>query len=297
MQMLLLMIIAIVVSVAWVGTWILTYLPGTILPIPIIDPEVLGSIFTLLTPLLFVWTIVLIVNYKSRTDNDIRILHNQGQNLRSLLTSYNKQLGQLISINNNGSQVDDNKSPEMQEIEATPIESSEDDLESDDGETSSETQSSLPVAKEILIIALNLADDENDKEAFEALDIAAKEPEIEQILNLTMQLLKGLAEFRIGVDRLEAEFAHPEEWRQIFADKSENELAFLGLVGNHNQHHEVRNMFARNPNLVSVSDNLKMKVLNLTRIFVLEAEDDEVLAFANTRTLRTCMLIQCSVAH
>lgn len=296
MQMLLLMIIAIVVSVAWVGTWVLTYLPGTILPIPIIDPEILGSIFTLLTPLLFVWTIVLIVSFKSRFDNDIRTLNNQGQNLRSLLTSYNKQLGQLISTNNNGSQVDDNKSPEMQENEAAPIERSEGDPESDDGEISLEPQLSLPVAKEILIKALNLADHENDTEAFEALDIAGKEPEIEQILNLTMQLLKELVEFRIAVDRLEAEFAHPDEWRQIFTDKSENELAFLGLVGNHNQHHEVREMFARNPALVSVSDDLNMKVLNLTRIFVLEAEDDEVLAFANTRTLRTCMLIQCSVA-
>ncbi len=281
---------AILVSVFWAALCFLTFLPGTILPEPLVNPDLLAKFAVFAAPLLIIWSLALMMLFKDSSDNSLWNLQNQIQNSRSLLSSYNKQLGQLAGLNGIESQKAAADQADGQASEDPPP------PPTDDPEEPPKQIQPLPVPRDTLIRAMNFAEDADDTEAFEALDAAAEDPEIDELLDLAMQMLQALAAAELAVDSLPVDFAQPVEWRKAFPGKGRRPLEFLGSVGNPPHHSAVRRMFECNPDLRAAADSFTDRALSLTGRLIFEASDRQILAFADTRTMRACILIHCSLA-
>ena len=123
------------------------------------------------------------------------------------------------------------------------------------------------------------------------MNAAAKDPEIQQLLNTTMLLLQSLANAGLAVETMPTDYTGPLEWRKHLAGNTNNQLDHLGSIGTVTDHATVRELLGSQPDLRKVADEFTTKALTLSRRFMSTANDSQIMAFANTRTIRTWILI------
>ena len=283
---------AILASVLWAGLCVLTFEPEIFGLEQFLNRELFTNIVIFAAPLLIIWSLAFTAQVKNSGDDGLWNLQNQIQNLRGLLSSYNKQLGQLSRPEGAEPGSGDPAPAEKPAAEKEP-----EKAQTEEPEEPPKQIRPLQVSRDVLVRAVNFAEDENDTEAFDALDEAAKDPEIDELLGLAIQLLQAMAESDLEIDLLPTDFRQPVEWRKVFPVKDRRQLALLGSVGSASHHSTVKNMLAADPELLKAAESFMDRALSLADRFMAEASDRQILAFANTRTMRACILIHCALTE
>lgn len=265
-------VFASIVSLLWVLLWALVYLPSLFQLGTVMGRQAFDNVFIFTMPLIVIWAFAWLNIIKNGN-------RDQGLDLQNQINDLQKRMNRL------------NLESETEEAK-TPTEKEKGDVVKD----SPLTLEPLTASRDVLAHAINFADDENDTEAFAALEIVSNDKEIRNLLDLSMQMLQALANANISVELLPTNYALPAEWRQSFPSKNRQTLSKLGTVGNSDHHAIVQQMFEQNASLIAVSDRFIDSALELISRFIGEAEDQQIYNFANSRTIRVCILIHSATA-
>ena len=284
-------LLAIAASLGWAALCVLVFFPQTFLAAPLAEPVFFSRAVIIITPLLIIWSFAHTAIAEARGAERLWNLQNQIQSLRSLLANYDQKWSQNFSLADDSLNSTDNwidlpsgtPEPEPTQPIAAPAAKPGDRV--------------VAIPRAILIRALDFADDENDVEAFEALDRAAEDPEIAELLDMAMDVLQKLATANMAVEALPSDYAQPESWRMAFAKGHNNPLTTLGGIGTSADLGKVANLLESDPEFRSLAARFVSRTESLLGPFMTEASDQEIFEFANTRTIRACILMENALAE
>ena len=284
-------LMAIAVSLGWAALCVLVFFPQTFLSAPLVDPVFFSRVVIIIAPLMIIWVFAYAAIAEARGAERLWNLQNQIQSLRSLLANYDQKWSQNFSppddaLNSAGGWADTPSGipdPEPPPPQATPA------LKPDGR--------AVAITRDILIRALDFADDENDVEAFEALDKVAEDPEIAELLEMAMDVLQLLATADMAVEALPSDYARPESWRLAFAQGRNNPLTTLGGIGTSADLEKVASLLESEPEFRSMAARFVNRTESLLGPFIADADDQEIFEIANTRTIRACILMENALAE
>ena len=282
-------LISIAASLVWAALCVLVYFPEDFLAAPLLEPELFMRVVVIATPLLLIWSFVYAAVAEARGAERLWNLQNQIQSLRSLLTNYDQKWTQNFSPPDGGQTKaatwadppSETFEPEPPRLQTAPA--------------ASPDKNTLEIPRSILIRAFDFADDENDVEAFEALDRAAEDPEIAEILEMAMDILQKLTAAGISVEVLPTDYARPLLWREAFAGGRSDPLVTVSGIGSAEDHRKVAFLLEDEPEFRSVAQGFVNRTVTLLGPFMEMANDQEIFEFANTRTIRACILMDSAL--
>ena len=252
-------LLAALVSILWVGFALFVYFPRLFQSEPIVAHDSLEMIAVVLAPVLIIWGYVGLIFIKRVNEIQVADLQSHVDKIRDELA-----------------RPSDEKIDEQETIEKPEIVDSK----------------PLIASRTVVAQAIHFADDENDKDAFAALDSVSDDPDIRQLLDLSMKVLQALANANHTVETMPTDFAPPDAWRQLSPEATRQALTTLGTVGTPEQRASVQEIFAQDAALKALSDDFTNASLDLINRFTGDANNDEINAFANSRTIRACILLQ-----
>lgn len=251
--------LATLVSILWVGLALFVYFPRLFQSEPIFPYDSLEMIAVVLTPVLIIWGYVGLIFIKRVNELQVSLLQSQIDNLRDELARPGDE------------KIDQQKTIEKPEIVDTKP---------------------LIASRTVVARAIDFADDDNDTEAFAALDLVSDDQDIRQLLDLSMKVLQALANANHTIETMPVDFAPPDAWRQLSPEATRQALKTLGTVGTPEQRASVQEIFGQDAALETLSDDFINACLDLINRFTGDANNDEINAFANSRTIRACILLQ-----
>ena len=285
------MLIAVAASLGWAALCVLVFYPQTILEAPLMEEEPFARAAIIVAPLLAIWSLAYTAIADARGAERLWNLQNQIQNLRSLLASYDQKWSQNYSPADDAMSISGNwiNTPVETPAAAPPQPEAAAEAEPDSG--------AVPIPRVTLIRALDFADDENDVEAFEALDRAAEDPAVAELLDMAMDVLQNLAAADMTVEALPSDFAQPESWRMAFANGRRNPMTTLGGIGTPADLGKVVNLLEGDPEFRALAAKFVSHTESLISMFMKAADDQEIFELANTRTIRACILVETALAE
>ncbi len=279
-------LISIAASLGWAALCVLVFFPENFLAAPLLEPEFFSRVAIIVMPLLIIWSFAYTAIAEARVAERLWNLQNQIQSLRSLLANYDQKWTQ------NFSPADDAQSFTAGWAD-TPSETLEPEPPRPEAAPEAKpVEKTAEIPRNILIRAFDFADDENDVEAFEALDWAAEDPEIAELLEMAMDVLQKLATEGISVESLPTDYVRPELWRAAFANGRSDPLMTVGGIGTPADLGTVARLLESGPEFRSVATGFVNRTVSLLGPFMTKADDREIFEFANTRTIRACILME-----
>ncbi len=241
--------------------------------------------------LLLFWSLIVTLLFYARTMKQLRELRVKIAHLRSSLVSEEVKFEpQSIDAG-----IERDPIPAKEELTAEPQDTpaySEPDAAGPDEplETSRPSPPGLPASPLVVIRASNFADDENDIEAFEALDQVSADSDFAELLELSMRVLQLLADYELSIDEIATDIVDPETWRTEFRSGPSGNLAVIGRFGSDEDLARVRTLLDQQEDFGDLVDRFAHCGKVQIERFMEHADDHELLDFVNTRTIRACIL-------
>lgn len=147
-----------------------------------------------------------------------------------------------------------------------------------------------PLSVADFLKAMNFPEDEDDAEGFRALRRALQDPETARLIRASQDLLTLLSQDGIYMDDLVVSHAPAEIWRRFASGVRGQEIAELAGISD-------RSALAMTNGRMKTDAVFRDSVLHFLRQFdkvatqfLERASDDDIAAFANTRTARAFMI-------
>ena len=277
-------IISLLATLAWVILCLLTFAPSMFLGQQLFDPADLTVVVIALAPILVIWALTLPNLAAARNADKISTLRSQIQVLQNRVAD-NELKWEPAEGPGDAPVLVDAGSRGGPQPTAKPVEVTE---PVPDTETAA-------VPRHILIRAMNFAEDADDREAFEALDMAAKDPEMEEFLELSMDILQLLATANLVVDGFVTDYAPPETWRRAFSNGTSAPLAQLGGIGELDDLTICGGLLARDAKAKETARRFVARAKEVIHRIVDGASDGEILSLADSRTVRACLFVDTAL--
>ncbi|PQO23130.1 hypothetical protein C2I36_09695, partial [Rhodobacteraceae bacterium WD3A24] len=147
-----------------------------------------------------------------------------------------------------------------------------------------------PVEAEDMIRALNFPDTRDDTAGFRALRTALQDPALARVIRAAQDVLTLLSEDGIYMDNLGPDRARPEVWRQFAHGARGGSIAALGGVHDRDALAIVAERLRADPVFRDAAHHFLRQFDTAFEAFEREASDQQIAAFAETRTARAFML-------
>ena len=292
--------LAIILSALWAGFAIIVLFASQMGSNLNVDADTLRNAVALISPILLIWLAAAHFRSSRNTRDDIWALHSELNSLRESLQSEAQH-------EENGFQeepVDTYAEPELP-VETVPSTESYEPALPLTTYTESEEQSETPVPThpepthsahmslplDTLIRALSFADHEDDTEGFEAIDRAMDDEATARLLDASQDVLHRLSALDIFVDNLTLDIAQPEVWRFHAANANKSEIATLGAIAETDVLGLVANLLELDGQFRESAQNLIHQVNDQMMNIIGDADADQVVAFAHSRTIRAFILL------
>lgn len=148
-----------------------------------------------------------------------------------------------------------------------------------------------------LVRALNFAEDADDVEGFKAVETATRNSTAKLVLDASMTVLNSLARHDIIMDDLRPSIEKPNAWRKYSEPGVEKDITALGSIGKLDYLKLVSGLYGEEKEFRSQADRLTNAIESHIGGFVSLAADHEILAFADSRTLRAFLLVGLARRH
>ena len=142
-----------------------------------------------------------------------------------------------------------------------------------------------------LIRALNFPDNEDDTEGFAALRLALRDPEMRQLVQASQDVLTLLSQDGIYMDDLHVDPASPDLWRQFANGSRGARVEALGGVTDPVALGGIGKRMRDDTIFHDSALHFLRRFDKLIAAFAPHAQDDALLALAETRTARAFMLL------
>ena len=286
------LIIALAVSVAWGGISLLVPFSELSIGDLVLAPDMFDRWVLIILPIAMIWLVAASIIRTTNIRSRVRDLENEVEFLKEQVTNHRRKLALLDEQHFwEGESIPENRQEfanmELEQGHGSSIEHAAPMLQPEGMESYPDMFS-----KKVLVRALSFAEHDEDTEGFAAIDAAVKDPEIAAILELSMDVLRKLAEAGISIDQLPTDLAVPDVWRRVAANESRVPLPALGGIGTREDLKVVSRMLDVDMEFREYSSKLTSGIVPVIKKFSLDAQDDEILAFANSRTIRACILLE-----
>lgn len=144
---------------------------------------------------------------------------------------------------------------------------------------------------DVLIRALDFPRDAKDHDGFRALKIAIRHPSLAQMLQAAEDVLSLLAQEGIYADELAVEPGTAGDWRRFMAGARGPEVAAVGGIRDPEVLATARRMMKSDPIFRDTALFFHRRFDAVLGEFATDAEDDQILAIADTRSGRAFMLL------
>ncbi|MCY4446546.1 MAG: hypothetical protein OXC02_08825 [Rhodobacteraceae bacterium] len=148
----------------------------------------------------------------------------------------------------------------------------------------------LNIDHSTLVKALNLPDDDNDHEGYEAFELASKNDLFREVLTLSHGVLHSLARIGIYMDNLATDLGPFHEWQEMANNKVLEPNPNLGGAGTQKDISDTTKLLAEDQDVFEQSQAFYQKIEQLLLIVIPVLNEEEINGFANTRTIRAFLL-------
>ena len=251
------------------------------------------EIVAFLVPLVLIWLTAQAIKSSIRSDHSIRFLRAEQEELRRKLgasdTRWRELEDSLLAEYSEQSSANAGYSPEPTRKEhQIPQAEPQPQLFRQATKT---IESKSKISVRILIRALNLPEDENDIEGFEALNRAMEIEDVRLLLDNSQRILVALADSEIFTDNLKPDLARPEIWRMHATGEKKQVISTLGGIRDLKLLEIVAERLEREDEFFELAQNLVARFQSMLQQLIGSTTDSEIIALANTRTARAFILL------
>ena len=262
-----------------------------------LSPGTLALITLLLVPAVLIWLAAASVATSIQTDNRLWRLESDIRNIRSQLSSDRRIRDQgnqpeRFADPASAHQVDEGTSMQPSDGQRTVEEDGSPQSDADAPAADAPTEHGEEiVSNSMLIRALNFAEDEKDVAGIAAVETAARNPEVADLLSSSMRILEMFADIGITVDHMSTQLSNPDDWRNAALTGSGRPFTGLYQILDPRFATAVRKARQGNPELADASRDLRERATALLENFTQDADDNEIIGLLNTRTYRSFILL------
>lgn len=149
----------------------------------------------------------------------------------------------------------------------------------------------MPITIVEFIKALNFPDDAEDREGFRVLRRAFEERELGKLLQASQDVLTLMSQDGIYMDDLKPDMPLPGVWRRFARGERGLTVAALGGIRDRSALTLAKTRMKNDPVFRDAAHHFLRKFDQVLEDFEEQAEDNELLEMANTRTARAFMLL------
>ncbi|MDE0307224.1 MAG: hypothetical protein OXI87_20440 [Albidovulum sp.] len=285
-------IAGIIASIAWIAfsAMVLLLDRGDSEPLVSIQPYL--EIVAFLAPLVLIWLAAQAIRSSISSEHSIRYLRAEQEELRRRLgasdTRWRELEDSLLAEVSSKNSTDAGYAPELKKEYRVPQPEPQPQLfrQANQG-----MEYHGKVSARVLIRALNLPEDENDTDGFEALNRAMEIEGVRILLDNSQRVLVTLADSNIFTDNLNPDLARPEIWRMHATGEKKQVISTLGGIRDVNLLEVVAERLEKDEDFYELAQSFVARFQSMLQQLIGSTTDTDIIALANTRTARAFILL------
>ncbi len=147
------------------------------------------------------------------------------------------------------------------------------------------------ISMQVLVRALNLPEDENDTEGFDALELVLDHDDIRRLLEYSQKVLTVLAHSDIFTDTLNPDLARPEIWRMHATGEKKQLISTLGGIRDLGLLKVVADLLESDREFYELALGFIACFQELLPKLILNSKDSDLADVTSTRTARAFILL------
>ena len=299
-KMVLVNVVTVIASILWIIFCSIVFIFNS--GLASFDPSGLIKVVISTVPLVLIWVIARLYFIATETRAELTSLNDENINIRDEIASLEKWTRQLFdtlyhdlgraSVANDQIPVETKPDELTEDKPFVPVIQDIPDTSSFQPPQSENTYiDSFSMMTSVLNRALNFAEDEYDTEGFAALETAMENDKVSEILNMAQELIHKLAMLNVITDELQTDCASPADWRHSAPTLSQGGMISLGGIVSRSEVSIVVDQLKNDQEFEELAEQFIEKMITFIKQSVTHMNDEEIVHFFNTRTVRTLMLL------